>query len=305
MVSKKFNSFLILSIFAISLLCVIGVNAVVVENGVNFILPTNGQSISQNMTIQIVNVTSVFNQINNCTLYIKSPSTANSSWVDMGTFLNTTLSYVNGTYNTTYLEDSNDYTLNATCRNQSNDIGYKTITITVDNTIPIAPSSLSPANNEVISTSGSQTFSSTVTNSKTTSCTYTIARGGATSGNDYTSGTATYSASTCSFTKTFTDSNDNGEWYWKITASDGTNTTNSATNIVSAQFAGGGGGLPGTPTQDDQATCQSLGSNYVWSNGVCYMVNSNPNSQSNNLIWWIIGIIIAIVVVVFIAKSVK
>jgi hypothetical protein len=176
-----------------------------------------------------------------------SASTANSSWSVLGFFENETAdaTYVNGTFNSTVLEDSNDYIFNATCRNQTNFLHQGTRSgITIQNTVPTAPVITTHSNLQVISTTGTQTFSSTVTDARTTGCTYTIARGGATSGDDYTSGTATYSATTCSFTKAFSTTTDNGEWYVITTASDGTDTTNSVTTIVSVQLPASNGGLP-------------------------------------------------------------
>ena len=280
------------------------VSAVTVQDGVTIIKPTAG-AYSQNITLQVSNVTSLFNTIENCTFYIKSAGlTANTSWVNMGTFLNTTVRYVNGTYNSTYLEDGTDYTLNATCRNQSNDIAYSTVLLTVDNTIPVAPV-LTPANATAITSAQTYTFSGAVTDSKTTACTYTIIRGGATSDDttNYNSGTGTYSTTTCTFTKEFSQGN-TGTWIWSLTASDGTNSTTSYGSFINNIPTGGNVDLPGTPTTDDQATCTSLGSNYIWSGGVCYQVNTNTqNTTDYSWIWWIVGIVFIIAIIYFIVKK--
>ena len=235
------------SLIALALMMsIMGVSAVTIANGVVIVQPT-ASSYSQNLTLQVMNVTTLFGEMKNCTFYVKSATlTANSSWVNMGTFLNTTLNAVNGTYNSTYLEDGTDYTLNATCRNSSNDIAYATVLLTIDNTVPTAPTSLSPSNSTSLNSAATDySFSATVTNSKTTSCTYVIGRGGtSTSSQDTTSATGTYSGSNCSFTKTFADHNSNGDWYYYFTASDGTNTTGSTNQVFKVGINPTGGYNP-------------------------------------------------------------
>ena len=239
------------SLIALALMMsIMGVSAVTIANGVVIVQPT-ASSYSQNLTLQVMNVTTLFGEMKNCTFYVKSATlTANSSWVNMGTFLNTTLNAVNGTYNSTYLEDGTDYTLNATCRNSSNDIAYATVLLTIDNTVPTAPTSLSPSDSTSLNSAATDySFSATVTNSKTTSCTYVIGRGGtSTSSQDTTSATGTYSGSNCSFTKTFADHNSNGEWYYYFTASDGTNTTSSGSNKLQVGINPTGGYNPDEET---------------------------------------------------------
>ncbi|MFX0178389.1 MAG: hypothetical protein ACFE85_19415 [Candidatus Hodarchaeota archaeon] len=180
----------------------------------------------------------------NCTFYAKSASTANSSWSTLSTDTNETASAssINGTFDSTILEDSTDYIFNATCYNSSGSLhdGTTTTGVTVDNTAPTAPT-LSPADYSSLTTSGTQTFTGTVTDSQTTSCTYTIYRGGSSS--DGSSGSASYSSSSCTFTKTFSSTIDNGVWWWTVTASDGTNTS-STTAHFNVQLPGSGGGAP-------------------------------------------------------------
>ena len=181
----------------------------------------------------------------NCTFYAKSPSTANNTWANLGTFYNSTANAgsINGTFDSSILEDSNDYTFNATCYNSSGSLheGIST-SVTIDNTVPQAPTSLSPTDNTLITSATTQNFSATVVDSNTTGCTYVISRGGATSGNDYITGTASYSGSSCSFTKSFSSQTDNGNWYWYIIASDGSNTTSSSTHLLQVQIPPSGGG---------------------------------------------------------------
>lgn len=195
----------------------------------------------------ILNATGIV-EMNNCTFYVKSSGlTANTTWITIATFLNDTASqnYVNGTVNTAGLEDGTDYIFNATCKNTSLTQNAVTSAKNIDNTVPTAPSSLTPTDKTLITSATTPTFSSTVVNKQTTSCTYVIGRGGtALESSDTTAGTGTYSDSTCSFTKAFSSEKDNGMWYWYTVASDGTNTTESvrSTYQVAIQAAGGGGG---------------------------------------------------------------
>ena len=192
-----------------------------VENGVSWVKPITSGSVTGTQVLNITNST-IFKAFNNCTVYAKSSSTANSSWTNLGTFINDSLSFVNGTFDSTILEDSNDYSFNATCRNKSNDMAYGVITgVKVDNTIPQGASSLSPATNTV-DTDGSVIFSGTVTGRNTTGCTLYFSGGNPGS----PSYTMTYSGSDCTYTMTAIPEK---IYNWYITASDGTNTTDSST----------------------------------------------------------------------------
>lgn len=195
--------------------------------------------------------------VTSCSLWVKSVSTANSTYVNVSTAANASANalYINGTFDSSTFEDSNDYSMLVTCSNSTAGSASNSTAntgITIDNTVPQAPTSLTPSSYTVNSSTGTYTFSSTVVNANTTSCTYTIGRGGTSSSSlDTTTAAATYSGSTCSFTKTFSSSSNNGDWYWFITASDGTNTTNSVTNILDVRIAGSNGGL--TPQQVTEA----------------------------------------------------
>jgi len=182
-----------------------------------------------------------------CIFYAKSASTANSTWTAITTALSNntagigTNTTINSSFASAGLEDSNNYYFNATCYNDTNVWSAPaTSSIQVNNTVPTAPSSTTPVTATQVTTTTTQTFSGTVTNRETTGCNYVIARGGATSGADYLSGTGTYSESTCSFTKTFSSSVDNGIWFWYLTASDESDTTPSAVKQLQVSFVGSG-----------------------------------------------------------------
>jgi hypothetical protein len=222
--------------------------------------PASSATIS-GATVLLNATNGTLSEILNCTFYASSPSTANSTAVSIGSAVNESASDldINMTFNSAILEDSNDYSIYASCWNATTQQNSSARTgITVDNTIPQAPSSLTPATYNTVTTAGTQTFSSTVTNQNTTSCTYTIYRGGSSA--DGNSGSATYSSSTCSFTKAFSTTSDNGEWWWTITASDGTNTTSSSTNHLTVNLPGkGGGALPLTTSGDGTTGSKKAG----------------------------------------------
>ena len=171
----------------------------------------------------------------NCTFYAMSPSTANNTWTLLGTFSNTTDSAtsISGTFNSEILEDSNDYSFNATCRDTSNTLldGSITTGVTIDNTIPQAPTSLSPSDKS-IDTDGTITFSATVVGANTTGCTLHFV--GISPGSGGTSRTMTHSGDSC----TLTISNIPAQTYtWFIRASDGSNTTDSSQVQVTVSTA--------------------------------------------------------------------
>jgi hypothetical protein len=244
--------------------------------------PASSGVMSGNYVLNVTNGSMI--EIINCTWYAKSASTANSSYVNISQ-LSTNLSAsdfdINYTFDSTILEDSNDYSVYATCANKTLIQNTSVTTgVIVDNHVPQAPT-LSPSSNQASpqTTAVYQTFTGTVTNANTTSCTYTIARGGATFGTDYFSGTATYSGSTCTFTKQFNTTNDNGDWIWSVTASDGTNTSSTSAHFV-FNLPGAGGG----------------GNN-----------NINPGSENteNHSIIWVLGIIIVLIIIFVIWALVK
>lgn len=278
---KKFLLYTIFPVLCLSL--VFSLNALTIT-------PASSATISQNVSLNATTTGVDLREALNCSFYAYSSSTANSTWVKLVGVTNTSTNqslFSNYTYNTTGLEDSNDYYFNATCYNLSHSLSTVSSGITVSNTVPTSPSSLTPITNSLVTSSGEQTFSSTVTNSKTTGCTYVIARGGATSGNDYITGTGTYSASTCSFTKTFSSTLDNGNWYWRTIASDGSETTSSPDNILQVQLSPVGGNLQ-TAQENTQTQAQ---------------FQQQQTEENNYTIWIVLGILLIIIVVWYLLKK--
>lgn len=209
------------------------------------ITPAQGASISQVVNLNATN--SSLPIMLNCSFYAWSSLSANTSQgVVIAVATNTTANAlaVNVTFNTTGLQDASDYTFLASCRNSTNAVVNSSNTgITIDNTNPTAPSALSPATFTTKTTSGVQTFTATVDDPSTTSCSLTIGRGGVAPGSSDTETiTGTYSTNTCTAAKTFSSSTANGNWFWYFTASDGADDTQSAQNELNVNIPGSGGG---------------------------------------------------------------
>ena len=172
-------------------------------------------------------------------IYLHSASlTANTTeTLATGWITNTTDLMLNGTLDSTVFEDGNDYIFKAQLFNGTDYLNQTRSGITINNGVPTAPT-LSPVDLTTRTTSGTQTFTGTVVDAETTSCTYTIYRGGSPS--DGNSGAGVYSGTSCTFTQTFSTSADNGVWWWTITASDETDTTSSSTYKYNVNFPGSG-----------------------------------------------------------------
>lgn len=172
-------------------------------------------------------------------IYAMSTSTANSTWSLIGQNSSLNLSATDIVNNsltslsTSVIEDASDYIFNATIQNASSDtfLGDGTVSsVIVDNTIPTAPSSLSPTSSD-----RSVDFSATVVGENTTVCTLSFA--GTNPGSS--SYTMTHSGDEC--THSLTNVAD-GTYPFTITASDGTNSSESSETIVTVDEVTGTGG---------------------------------------------------------------
>ena len=190
--------------------------------------PANGGTVAGNAVL--VNSTNAsLPHMVNCTFYAISSSTANNTWVQVSPTIANTSANQPSIANTTVLtslvlEDASNYQFNATCANNSNTYTstVTTASVTIDNTAPRAPSSLSPTTTD---TDGSVTFSATVTARNTTAC-LLIFSGGNPGSVQYSS---THSGSNCTNTITAAE----GTYTYLFQASDGTNRTNSSTQRFS------------------------------------------------------------------------
>lgn len=268
-----------------------------VVNGAGTVIiqtPTSGATLTGLFVINVTNSTD-FPSMQNCTLSLGSTLTANTS-VSLGTIKNNTAySYiiVNSTFNGTAVEDANNYVLTASCRNASNDVATTTATgLIIQNTQPTAPSSITPASGSSVTSAETKTFSGTVVDRTTTSCSYTLARGGATSGSDYISGTGTYATTSCSFTKDFNTSRDNGLWYWSMISSDGTDTATSS-GTLDVALPGTGGGIPPVECPSGTILC---------SDGLCRADCTSQTQPTPVLLPIIIILFIALVMYIILKK---
>jgi len=179
---------------------------------------------------------------------------------------NTTDLMLNGTLDSTVFEDGNDYTFKAQLFNGTDYLNATRSGITIGNTEPTAPT-LSPADLTTKTTSGTQTFTGTVVDAETTSCTYTIYRGGSSA--DGEAGSGSYSGTSCTFTKTFSTTADNGVWHWTVIASDGTDTT-STTAKFNVNLVGAGSGS--LPLITGDGSTSGVGSSNGWIIGIVVFI---------------------------------
>lgn len=267
---NKINLVLVLAI--LSVLSIVSVNAV------TLISPANSATVSGTYILNATNTSLPY--MVNCTFYAKSSLTANSSWTSLGTFTNLTDNplRINGTFASTGLEDANNYFFNATCRNISNSVSSaaSTETIIVDNTVPTAPSSLTPTSD----TDGTVSFSATVTGRETTSCVLYFS--GTNPGNP--SYTMTHSGATCTYDSL---SMPEQSYQYYVRASDETNTTNSATTTLNVDVHTSAGA--GTVIAQQQATQEQI-------------IAQEQAEQQRNTILIIIGVIVGLVVLYIIVN---
>jgi hypothetical protein len=183
----------------------------------------------------------------NCTIYLTSTLTANTTEVSVGLFRNNTAgegssNAVNGTINTLGVEDANNYIIKASCVNNSGFSFNDTNTgIIVNNTIPVAPT-ITSTNDQTFTTSGIKYLEATVTNARTTSCTMLVQRE---DGYGSTSSACSYSTTLCNCsTPSFSyDAYTNGKWIYYITASDESDRVVSTTNSFKMDLATPGGSV--------------------------------------------------------------
>jgi len=230
----------------------------------------------------------------NCTFYAKSSSTANSSYSEIATFSNETGSTpnINGTFNSSIFEDSNDYVFNATCTNSSNNLIQCTTTtsVTIDNTVPTAPASCTPASDSTDS-DGSVDFSCTVTGSKTTSCTLYFVSGNP----GESSYSMTHSGNSC--TKTITSMPEQS-YTWYVTASDGTNSTSGSSSRINIDIQTGAGKAAILKKAEQEGLIKRTGAKtYTIISGLEDILNS----KIKGIPIWLIGVLLVISIVIYIA----
>jgi len=198
-----------------------------------FVLPVTSTIISDST---VINITQANHSIANCTITGTSTLTGDT-WTTY-TYNDTSGEGHNGTINATATtsdaEDGTDWSLSASCVNDTGDV-KETCTVsslTVDNTIPTAPSALSPTTSDDENNVG--TWSATVTAAETTACTLFIL----TDSVGTLSYTMTHSGSTCTYGTVTLPGHESPLTYY-VEASDGTNSTNSSASTVTIDRPGG------------------------------------------------------------------
>ena len=195
---------------------------------VNAVTITNPGTLSGTLWL---NATATQNATVNCTFSLASAALANTTSITAGTDYNDTVEDTgfNVSFDTTALEDCTDIQLTVTCYNETGEVETATTSsLTADNTIPTAVNVL-PADGATVE--DGSTYTATVIARNTTGCTLHIGV------NKYT---MTHSGATCTYTTRATDPPD-GDYDWYVTATDGTNTTDSSKYDVLVESGGGGG----------------------------------------------------------------
>jgi len=248
-----------------------------------------GSAVSFNVTT--TDVSNVAVQLANITFYAQSTLTANSTWVVIGQNNSVNLSTTNnqsvGAFSVAYgiLEDSNNYIFNVTIANSTSGaiLGSDTNTgITVDNTIPQAPTALGPTGTV---TNGTFVFTGTVVGRNTTSCTLRF--------NGVNPGSLSYAMTHSGDTCTYSSSNIPEQSYtWFVRASDETNTTDatSVTTRIDVKTSAGKSALLA-----QQENVKSLG-------GSEFAVTEPGVGKILGMPAWLV-IVILVVVVIFIVKN--
>ncbi len=219
---KKLNKGLLLSVFLVFtfLVSVSFVNSALTT--ITIIDPSASSSVTGSTTFNATTSSNVTGYLN-CSWYIQSVSlTANTTWtkiIDQASNTTNGAGHFNMTWDTSGVEDATDYVINVSCNNGTNIIENTITALTIDNTVPTTPSSLSPSASST-EEDDSVTFSTTVTGRETTSCTLYFP----TKNPGSSSYSMTHTGDTCTHTLTMPE--ETYDYY--IQASDGTNTTNSA-----------------------------------------------------------------------------
>ncbi|MDD5651205.1 MAG: hypothetical protein PHF86_12450 [Candidatus Nanoarchaeia archaeon] len=190
----------------------------------------------------------------------------------------------NGTIDTNQVYDATDYTITVQLWNGTTYVNNTRSGITIDNGVPVAPTSLLPTSD----TDGTVNFSATVVDANVTACTIYFVNGNPGS----SSYTMVYSGSGCSYNmasvpeKTYT---------WYVSASDGSNSTISSTKSTEVDVAS----LSGT------AGAIFVASEEKDITGARTLSLAGEGTVGSTAIGWIIGIAVFIAIIVGIILYLK
>lgn len=215
------NKYAIISMVAL-LVCIMSASATVTT----FNTPADGAIVRDGTRFGASIDAALDSNNNQCSWFLSSPSTANTTVVVLMT--NSTITSSNLTRNMTYveatyiIEDSTDYTVFAGCYNGSAWVNSTSKTLTFDRSAPDTPTTTETTQK----IKSSKSISYTVGDFNTTGCTLYLGTVLAPSQYSYA---MTYSGTTCSKTISESLNIPDGTYNMYAAASDGTNTTNSAT----------------------------------------------------------------------------
>jgi hypothetical protein len=233
---RKKPIFLLSLIFLFSMLLIGSASAITASN-ITIVTPAASSTITDQVTLNAT-IDGNDGAYTLAYFYVGSSSTANTTWTLLGSTANDTLVGFYLDFNTSStLEDANDYVFNVTIGNSTANVTTTNTGITIDNTVPVAASSITPSDGSN-NPNGTVIFTGTVTGSQTTSCTLEFQGtnfGGA-------SQSMTHSSNSCTLTLSNVP---DGSYQYLIRASDGTNTTDSSVQTLNVDIQSGSGGGTG------------------------------------------------------------
>ena len=291
-------SFVFLSIIALLFaLSISQSSALYAGNMTIYSISKIGGNITINVTYDQADREHVSGEVNRSLLFLSvgSPSTANTSVTvtpaggignssGAGQKTNSSL-FANFvfSFNTTHIEDSNDYTITAILTNTSAGSTKisKTVSLTVDNTVPQAATSLLPTS---ITNGTNILFRSTVVGSNATSCVLVFTAN--VPGTLSRSNTMTHSGNTCTLSGVTVPAS---TYRYIVQSGDSTNYTNSTEATLTSSITGSGAASAAAVLAQSSGSGTSL-------LAIFKDINGNPKP---------IPIVIGIVVVLFIVYLFK
>lgn len=227
---------------------------------ITIVIPAASATIGQNLSINVTytngpyvvgshadaNYTKAFFYINSSSTNISGAYAYNiSSDINWTTMKNPTGNNRTAEWqsflNATLIQDSNDYTFVAILSNGTNNVS-KQVTITIDNTVPRLPTSLTPTS---VTNSSPVLFSSTIVDNSTTGC-ILIFPNRIPGLNKFNTMTHTSGTSTCTFTLNSIGAE---SYQYIVQAGDGSNYTNSSEATLTVGGKTGKGGAKYVATQ--------------------------------------------------------
>lgn len=296
MEKNKLNlGLVVLTVFLFSVLAMPSVIAVDAGN-MTIVAPANDTNLSGALVvwnISTVDSGDYFVDLENCTIYLQSANTGNSTYIADGTDINSTASdSINGTIDTTVFEDGTSYWINISCRNVTDQeiLGYGSGFI-IDNTVPTAASAHYPTgavDNQTFE------FGATVVNSTITDdC--TLFFDGINPGSP--SYTMTSTGDVCTYSTTLIPEQ---TYRWYVRASDGTNTTDSSVVTTNVDVGSSTAKIPAL--LDEPGVTSGGGATLTIADTTTTLTTTLTTKVGGIPIWVIIAGVVAVVAIVLIKR---